>query len=140
MDAPMTYVVNVTYEDGYWLADGNDPSFATFARTLTKLREHVADAIALSLEVDRMDAGEKDPHVDRGSVRVEFDVKLPAPARRATAAARRGREKAAVAEQDAAEATLEAVRQLTSLGVSQRDQAELLKLSHQRIAQLAHQT
>jgi predicted RNase H-like HicB family nuclease len=132
-----TYTAQVRLEDGYWLADVSEFHAHTFARTLAKLREHAADAIALGLEVQRMDAGERDPHVDRGTISVEFQVKLPAPAKRATTAALRRREQAAAAEQDAAEATLEAVRQLSALGVSQRDQAELLKLSHQRVGQLA---
>ena len=72
MDTPMSYLVAVTYEDGYWLAEGTDPSFATFARTLTTLRDHVADALALAEECDRIDRGEPDPHVDRTSIDCRF--------------------------------------------------------------------
>ena len=134
----LTYSATVWREDGYWLADV--PALRgvhTYARTLSKLRAHLADAIALWLEVERMDAGESDPHVDRDSITVLLDVELPAAARRATAAARRRRERAAKAESEAAEATRAAAQALRDAGFSQRDAAEVLGLSHQRVAQLA---
>ena len=133
----MTYLVNVIYEDGYWQADGDDPNFATFARTLPKLREYVADAIALAEECDRIDAGEADPHVDRGSIQFEFKYKLPVKVRRLIARTGRERARARATAEAAAEVSRETVAELAALGLSQRDIAEILELSPARVGQLA---
>jgi predicted RNase H-like HicB family nuclease len=132
------YEVVVRREDGVWLAVVPElPGVHTFARTLPRLREHLADAIAVWLELERMDAGERDPHVDRGAVKTAFRYELPASARRATETARSRRERAAQADRKAADAILDAVGQLSAMGISQRDAAVLLDLSHQRIGQLS---
>jgi hypothetical protein len=94
------------------------------------------DAIALWLEVGLLDAGEGDPHIDRDDVSVELHVKLPPQVRRAADIARRRRERARGAEAEAAAATREAARALVESGLSRRDAAEVLELSHQRVDQL----
>jgi hypothetical protein len=132
---PMTDV-DVTREDGLWLAESDRPPFATFARTLEKLREYVADAIALSLEVEAIDRGERDPHVDRGSVKFEFRFKDPT-LRNSLMSLERARDRAASGQAAAAQATEETIRRLASLGISTRDTAELVGLSQTRVAQLA---
>ena len=133
-----TYVAEVERdESGNWVADV--PALRgvhTHARTLASLRSCLQHAIALWLEVGRMDAGERDPHVDRDTITVELQVKLPAKARRATVGARRRRERARSAEAEAATATRDAARALVESGLSRRDAAELLGLSHQRVQQL----
>lgn len=133
-----TYVVEVERDDsGAWIA--SVPALRgvhTYARTLARLRSYLQDAIALWLEVDLLDAGEPDPHVDPGSITIELQVKLPAQARRATDGARRRRERARTAEADAATATRDAARALVESGLSRRDAAEVLGLSHQRVQQL----
>ncbi len=133
-----TYVAEVERdESGNWIA--GVPGLRgvhTYARTLASLRSHLQDAIALWLEVEMLDAGEPDPHVDRASVTVELQVKLPAQARRATESARRRRERARSAELESAAATREAAQALVDSGLSYRDAAELLGLSHQRVHQL----
>lgn len=133
-----TYIAQVERdESGNWLA--TVPALRgvhTHARTLTNLRQYLQDAIALWLEVDQFDSGDQNPHVDRSEVAVELQVKLPAPVRRATDAALRRRERARAAESDAAEATREAARALVDTGLSRRDAAALLGLSHQRVDQL----
>lgn len=133
-----TYVAEVERDaSGNWLA--SVPALRgvhTHARTLANLRRYLQDAIALWLEVDLLDAGEPDPHVDRDSITVELRVKLPAQVRRATESARRRRERARGAEAAAAAATREAARALVESGLSRRDAAELLGLSHQRVDQL----
>lgn len=133
-----TYVAEVERdESGNWIA--GVPALRgvhTHARTLASLRGYLRDAIVLWLEVGLMDAGETDPHVDRDSITVELQVKLPAQARRATDSARRQRERARGAEAEAATATRAAAQALVESGLSRRDAAELLGLSHQRVQQL----
>ena len=137
-----TYVAEVERdESGNWIAIV--PALRgvhTHARTLASVRVYLRDAIALWLEVGLMDAGEKDPHVDRDGVVVELQVKLPASARRATQSARRRRERARSAEAEAAAATRDAAQALVDSGLSHRDAAELLGLSHQRVHQLLRST
>lgn len=124
-------------ESGNWIA--SVPGLRgvhTHARTLASLRRYLQDAIALWLEVGRMDDGERNPHVDRDGIAVELQVKLPANVRRAADAARRRRERARSAESEAVAASREAARALVGLGFSRRDAAEVLGLSHQRVDQL----
>jgi predicted RNase H-like HicB family nuclease len=133
-----TYVAEVQRdESGNWIA--GVPALRgvhTHARTLASLRTYLQDAIALWLEVDRLDAGERNPHIDRENISVELRVKLPAPVRRATDSARLRRERAKSAEADAAASTRDAARALVGIGLSRRDAAELLGLSHQRVDQV----
>lgn len=124
-------------ESGNWVAAVPElRGVHTHARTLTSLRIHLKDAIALWLEVERLDAGEHDPHVDRNHVVVDLQVKLPTAVRRATDSALRRRDRARSAEAEAAAATRDAARALAEAGLSRRDAAELLGLSHQRVDQL----
>jgi len=133
-----TYVADVQQdESGNWIA--RVPALRgvhTHARTLASLRSYLQDAIALWLEVERFDAGEASPYLDRTSISVELRVELPAPVRRATDSAHRKRARARSAEADAAAATRVAARALVDFGLSLRDAAELLGLSHQRVDQL----
>ncbi len=133
-----TYVAEVERdESGNWIA--SVPALRgvhTHARTLSSLRRYLQDAIALWLEVGLLDPGQLDPHVDRDGITVELQVKLPTRARRATDSALRRREKARAAEAEAAAATRNAARALVESGLSRRDAAELLGLSHQRVDQL----
>ena len=134
------FVARVERDDsGTWL--GTVPTLRgihTHARSLASLRRYLQDAIALWLEVERLDAGEKDPHVSRHEIAVVLDVKLPTDVRRATETAMRRRERAHDAEEEAHAATRKAAHALSAVGLSRRDAAELLGLSHQRIDQLLH--
>jgi predicted RNase H-like HicB family nuclease len=133
-----TYVAEVERdESGNWIA--SVPALRgvhTHARTLASLRGYLQDAIALWLEVGLLDAGERNPHIDRDRIAVELRVKLPPQVRRAAETARRRRERARSAEAEAAAATREAARALVETGLSRRDAAEVLELSHQRVDQL----
>ena len=132
------YVAEVERDEaGNWIA--SVPAMRgvhTHARTLAGLRRYLQDAIALWLEVGRIDAGESEPHVERDTVNIELRLRLPAEVRRAAESARRSRERAHGAEQAAAIATREAARALVGSGLSRRDAAEVLRLSHQRVDQL----
>lgn len=132
------YVAEVERDDaGSWIASvPRLRGVHTHARTLAGLRGYLQDAIALWLEVGRIDAGEHDPHVNRDTIAVELRVRLPADVRRATETAHRSRARAQTAEQAAATATREAARALVRSGLSRRDAAEVLRLSHQRVDQL----
>ncbi len=133
-----TYVAEVERDQsGNWIA--SVPALRgvhTHARTLASLRRYLQDAVALWLEVGLLDAGEPDPHVDRDDISVKLQVKLPSQVRRAADTARRRRERARGAEAEAAAATREAARALVESGLSRRDAAEVLELSHQRVDQL----
>lgn len=124
-------------ESGNWIA--SVPALRgvhTHARTLGSLRRYLQDAIGLWLEVGLLDAGEPDPHIDRDSIAVDLQVKLPAKVRRAAETARRRRDRARSAETEAVTASRDAARALVELGFSRRDAAEVLELSHQRVDQL----
>lgn len=132
------YVAEVERDDaGNWIA--SVPALRgvhTHARTLAGLRRYLQDAIALWIEVGRADAGERDPEVARDTINVELRLKLPPGVKRAAETARRSRERASAAEYAAARATREAAQALVRAGLSRRDAAEVLRLSHQRVDQL----
>jgi predicted RNase H-like HicB family nuclease len=134
----MAYVADVERDEaGNWIA--SVPALRgvhTHARTLAGLRRYLQDAIALWIEVGRIDAGERDPHVNRDTINVKLQLKLPTEVRRAAEAARRSRERATAAERDAAQATVAAAQALVRAGLSRRDAADVLRLSHQRVDQL----
>jgi predicted RNase H-like HicB family nuclease len=105
----------------YWLADVVGAAGAhTFGRSLSEAKRHAVEVVALwyELEPDRFD--------------IDWDVrlgKLAQPVKQAKAAMAH-----AEADRERRDA---AVRALSEAGVSYRDIAELLGLSHQRVAQIA---
>jgi predicted RNase H-like HicB family nuclease len=104
-----------------WLANVvGAPGAHTFGRSLTEAKRHAVEVVALwfELEPDRFD--------------IDWDVRLgdlAGPVKQARTAM-------AHAEADRIRRD-EAVRALTAAGISYRDIAELLGLSHQRVAQIA---
>ncbi len=94
----------------------------TYGRSLRQAQSRIREALALWLDVTPAEVGTRD----------QFPGALAAVAdevsRARTAAERAG----AKAQQQ----TVEAVKALTELGLSRRDAAELLGLSHQRVQQL----
>ena len=123
---------------GIWV--GTVPALrgvVTQARTLARLRENLAEAVALWQEVERLDQGERNPKIDPRSIAITLDeVVLPASVMQVAEAAQRLRQEAAEAEAEALAATLAAIEELSAAGLSQRDTADILNLSHQRIGQL----
>jgi predicted RNase H-like HicB family nuclease len=101
------------------------PGCHTQGRTLARARERIREAIALWVDADEAE------------LTIADDVRLPEPARQAVARAREARQQAQQAQEAALAATRKAVRVLVHDGrLSTRDAAELLGISHQRVAQL----
>jgi predicted RNase H-like HicB family nuclease len=112
-------------ESGAWNARVPDvPGCHTYGRTLRQLRQRVPEA--LSLWVDDAERAELD-----------FHIQLPAGMRSQVRSAIAVRERAARAQEEAQRDLASAARELTSrFGLSLRDAADLLGLSHQRVQQL----
>ena len=94
----------------------------TYGRSIRQAQSRIREALALWLDTDSA----------RLSVRDQFPAALASVADdvlRARSAAERAGAKAQ-------QQTIEAVKSLTDLGLSRRDAAELLGLSHQRVHQL----
>jgi len=109
--------------DDVWLVhiDGID-GCQTYGRSLRQAQGRVREALALWLEREPADL----------VIRDRFPKSLTMVAD-GVARARREAERAGA---NAQARTVEAVRELTELGLSRRDAAELLGLSHQRVQQL----
>jgi len=120
----------VTYqrdEGGWWIAELHGvPGVNSDGRTLADARRRVREALSLAVgdqEAERADL------VD--------DVKLPAAVKRAVRRAVSDRRKAEQLQAEAMRATQELVRELTRrFGLSTRDAALMLGVSHQRVQQL----
>ena len=108
-------------DDAVWLANVvGAPGAHTYGRSLAEAKRHAVEVVALWFELEP-------DHFD-----IQWDVHLGPIA----AQVKRAREAMAHAEADRARRD-QAVRALTQAGVSYRDIAELLGLSHQRVAQIA---
>jgi predicted RNase H-like HicB family nuclease len=94
----------------------------TYGRSLRQAQIRIREALALWLDVEPGSL----------SVRDEFPSAVAIVAKQVS----RARRDAEAASAKAQQQTAAAVRQLTDLGLSRRDAAELLGLSHQRIQQL----
>ena len=115
-------------EGSNWLVElDEEPRVHTFARTLPKAEENIRDATALWFEND--DVALK--HVYRDLQRETSDIVW---------AAREARAEMASAEYRALEVTREAAHRLMEVaGLSLRDAAHLLGISHQRLHQLVRE-
>jgi len=121
----------VTYERdeaGWWIAEVQGVAGVNSdGRTVADARRRVREALALAVGDAAADAAE---FVD--------DVRLPGDARKVVARAIAARSKLDAVQAEAQETTATAVRELRKrLGLSVRDIAELLGISHQRVQQLA---
>ncbi len=113
--------------DGYWLAD--EPRVHSYGRTPTKTRAHIVDAAALWYEVDP------------NRLVVVEDVRTPPLARTTVEAARTARSHAQHGAREADTATRAVAAALVDdAGLSVRDAAELLGVSHQRVHHALHLT
>jgi len=113
-----------------WLAEWvQDERVHTFARSLAALQELASDALALWL------------HTDTDDVQVELDIDLPGSLSRQLAqlCRQRGELEAQQASVLDRQRSL-AVRLVEDEGMTYRDAARFLGISHQRIAQLVKQS
>lgn len=108
-------------ERSAWLVNvAGTPGAHTFGRSLGEAKRHGGEVVALWFELERE------------QFEIDWDIRLGElanPVKQARAAMAR-------AEADRARRD-DAVRALTEAGMSYRDVAELLGLSHQRVAQIA---
>jgi len=125
------YTARYRMEDGDWLVEIDEiPQVHSFGRTLAKAQANIRDALALWLQVD-----------DPGKLHVrDLYADLPEELARAVADAGATRSQAAELSDRAQKLTAHAARALVSdFGMSVRDAAQLLQVSHQRVHQLLHE-
>jgi len=123
----LTAVFEYDPTDRVWNAHAaENPRILTWARTLAKARAYLDEAASLWVEGgEEVEWAEEHFVLPDGGSTGEL-----------VAAARREREQAAAAAAHAQETQLEAVRRLRGLGLSLRDAANVLGLSHPRVASL----
>ncbi len=128
-DPTTTTTYTAVYErdpQGMWLVElAEVPQVHTYGRSLAKARSHLADAAALWFDTDP----DRQAFVEQ--------VHLPRGIQASVTKARKNRQSAEHASETAIEATRAAAHRLvTEAGLSVRDAADLLGLSHQRVQQL----
>ena len=125
---PAFYTAMYWREGSNWLVElDEEPRVHTFARTLAKAEENIRDATALWFEND--DVALKHVYQD-----------LPLETSDIVWAARAARAEMASAEDRALEVTRQAAHRLMEVaGLSLRDAAHLLGISHQRLHQLVRE-
>lgn len=118
-----TYSAIATLNQGWWAVEIPDVGGGiwTQGRTVTEAEFMARDAIAMVLDISPDD------------VAVSLTVKDTEATLRSLAEARAARQRAAEREQAA---LTKAATDLLAMGMSQRDAARLLGLSHQRVSQL----
>jgi predicted RNase H-like HicB family nuclease len=113
-------------EDGIWTAViefARGKAVIADGRSIGEARKRIRGALALYLEDDQAAA----------DAELVDDVKLPARVKTAMAKALRIREEAQAAQARAQETSAAVARELAALGVSTRDAAEMLGMSHQAV-------
>ena len=121
----------VTREGDAWLADvPGVPGTHTWARNLPGLDRNVREAIALAHDLPEHAEGELELSYEYRTGDPDLDTR--------TAALRADRERLAEAEKDLTERTAQLAEQIVrQRGMSVRDAATLLRVSPQRISQIA---
>lgn len=122
MRSPIT--ADYAIRDGGWIATAREHQVVAYGRTLEKARQNLVVALAKALRSYP------------GSVAVIDAIGINAAARASVASAHAARTAALAAEAEAARATLLAARNLQKAGLSLRDIAYLLGISHARVHQL----
>lgn len=122
------YTARYTFENGDWIVEIDQvPRVHSFGRTLARARENIRDALGLWVQAEDLDLLAIDEEFE-GLPKGLIDVVVAANATRA---------KATELAEEAQGLTAEAAKRLVAdHGMSVRDAAELLHLSHQRVHQL----
>ena len=112
-------------ENGTWIVRSPDvPGFHTYGRSLRQAKNRAREALSLWIE-------------DADDAELEFQIHLPKQMREATRGFRQARTRAINAEREAQALASDVASYLTAAcGLSLRDAADLLGLSHQRVQQL----
>jgi predicted RNase H-like HicB family nuclease len=112
-------------ETGAWLARvPSVPGCHTHGRTLERVRRRIREALELWVD-------------DAREAELRFEIRLPTAIKKELDRARTTRDRSARAQHEASDALSRAARDLTQkVGLSLRDAAELLDMSHQRVQQL----
>jgi predicted RNase H-like HicB family nuclease len=126
MSRPRQKVVLERDEGGNWIATiPSVPGCHTYGRTIEQARRRIREALRLWIE-------------DADSVALIEEIRLPHDALESIRRSRLARSRSERERARATDATVEAVRALLAdLGLSVRDAATLLGVSHQRVQQLA---
>lgn len=126
--AASSFHVLARRESRWWVVEIPALDIATQTRNLKDARAVAAEAIGLYLDVDE------------SKVTVDLSIQLPRDVSSTWQKARDLEEESRKTSAEAARLSRAAVRTLRASGMSQRDTAEALGLSYQRIAQLEKQT
>jgi predicted RNase H-like HicB family nuclease len=114
-------------ESGWWVASVPEiDGCHTQGRTIEQARERIREAIQACLDLPEPYGG-----------KLADEVRIPAGARKAVAAAKTAKEQAQAAEATAFVRSREALAKLLDLGLSLRDAGELLGVSRQRAQKLS---
>jgi predicted RNase H-like HicB family nuclease len=122
----MTYTVRIERdESGAWLARVPAvPGCRTHGRSLRQVKRRIREDLSLRV-------------ADAHRAELSFEIQLPPDARHLVRTAHSARDAADRTQREARETTRRAAGELTkSFGLSVRDAADLLGLSHQRVQQL----
>ncbi len=123
----MTYEVNVSREGRYWVAEVEGvPGGATEVRSLTDLDTEVRDLLAGLLDQDE----------DALDVKYDFSEALGDETARAWERFEAERQEIYKRQRQMEADRLTVLRELRTQGVSMRDSAVVVGVSHQRVAQL----
>lgn len=124
------YTARYTLEDGDWLVEIDEiPQVHTFGRTLARAQDNIRDALALWLQAE-----------DQSVIEVRDEITLiPPTLAQVVAEANDARAQADELSSRAQDLTARAAQQLVGeLGMTVRDAAQVLHVSHQRVHQLVH--
>lgn len=129
----MKYTVRMEYDADAkaWTGELVEiPQVHTYGRSVRQVQNRIREALAVWLDDDK--AAE--------NAEIATELRIPKVAKAQAEKARMLREAARKADAKAARELAKAVAQLQGLGLSLRDTAEMLGVSHQRIAQLSEAT
>ena len=128
MVASMTYTARARRSGGWWAIDVPElPGVYSQARRLDRVESMARDAIALFLDVDP------------ATLEIRVETNLPSELRRDVDALGRLRAEADRLQAESSGALRHLTQELLGRGLSVRDAAAILGISHQRVSQLVHE-